>query len=221
MSDTVYATACKYAEPHSTGGRGRSSARGQGGSRMGLRVNTNVEAFNAHRNLSQTSVGMSQVDGEALQRPAHQPRRRRRRRSGDLRGHARPDPRHGAGQPQRAGRHLARPDGGRLAQRDARDPAARPRALHPVGQRHAVDVGSGQDHGRGRAADRRARPHPRQLEVQRHRALLELRRDQHHHPGRRQRQRGRRGQRQPRRRLDRHDRLHRRSRWTSARSTPR
>src|SRR6187397_3682153 len=26
---------------------------------MGLRVNTNVEAFNAHRNLSQTSVGMS------------------------------------------------------------------------------------------------------------------------------------------------------------------
>ena len=58
---------------------------------------------------------------------------------------------------QRAGRHLARPDGGRLAQRDARDPAARPRALHPVRQRHAVDGRSGRDHGRGRAADRRAR----------------------------------------------------------------
>ena len=63
---------------------------------MALRVNTNVEAFNAHRNLSATSMALSK-SMEKLPRPAHQPRRRRRRRARDLRGHARPDSRHGAG----------------------------------------------------------------------------------------------------------------------------
>ena len=128
---------------------------------MSLRVNTNVEAFNAHRNLSATSMALSKSMEKLSSRPAHQPRGGRRRRPGDLRGHAGPDPRHGAGQPQRAGRHLARADRGRFAERDALDPAAHPRARRAVGERHAVDLRSGQDHGRGRAADRRARPHPR------------------------------------------------------------
>ena len=52
---------------------------------MSLRVNTNVEAFNAHRNLEATQYALVEVDGEAVVRHAHQPRRRRRRRSGDLR----------------------------------------------------------------------------------------------------------------------------------------
>ena len=71
---------------------------------------------------------------------SHQPGGGRRGWPGDLRGHARPDPRHGAGQPQRAGRHLAGADRGGFPQRDALDPAARPRAVDPVRQRHAVDV---------------------------------------------------------------------------------
>ena len=57
---------------------------------MSLRVNTNVEAFNAHRNLEATQYALVEVDGEAVVRPAHQPRRRRRRRSRDLREDAQP-----------------------------------------------------------------------------------------------------------------------------------
>ena len=128
---------------------------------MSLRINTNVEAFNAHRNSSRTQLELVEVDGEAVERPAHQPRRRRRRRPGDLGGHARPDPRHRAGQPQRPGRHLAGADGGRRAERDARDPAARPRAGRPVDNGTLSQGDRGRDHGRGRAADGRARPDPR------------------------------------------------------------
>ncbi len=47
---------------------------------MGLRIQNNVEAFNTHRQLTATSTQAGEVDGEALQRLPHQPRRRRRRR---------------------------------------------------------------------------------------------------------------------------------------------
>ena len=65
---------------------------------MGLRIQTNVEAFNAHRQLTATGVACLEVDGEALQRLPHQPRRGRRRGSRHLREDARPDRRHGPGQ---------------------------------------------------------------------------------------------------------------------------
>ena len=42
---------------------------------MGLRIQNNVEAFNTHRQLSVTSAGRFEVDGEAFQRLSHQPRR--------------------------------------------------------------------------------------------------------------------------------------------------
>ena len=128
---------------------------------MSLRVNTNVEAFNAHRNLSATSTALSK-SMEKLSSGL-----RINRAADDAAGLAIsegmrcPDPRHRPGQPQRPGRHLARPDGGGCAERDALDPAAHPRAADPVRQRHAVHVRPGQDHGRGRPAHRRARPHPR------------------------------------------------------------
>ena len=65
---------------------------------MSLRINTNIEAFNAHRQLGRTRIELGEVDGEAVQRPADQPGGGRRRRPRDLREAARPDPRPRAGQ---------------------------------------------------------------------------------------------------------------------------
>ena len=42
---------------------------------MGLRIQNNVEAFNTHRQLIGDEHGGLEVDGEALQRLPHQPRR--------------------------------------------------------------------------------------------------------------------------------------------------
>ena len=152
---------------------------------MSLRINTNIEAFNAHRQLEEHAGQLQQVHGEAVVRPAHQPRRRRRRRPRHLREDARPDQRHRPGPAERDGRHLAGADRRRRAQRGARDPAARPRARRPVQQRHAVDAPTrprSPSRSRQLSAEvaRIVGEHP----VQRHRPAL--RRGTVHLPGRRE-----------------------------------
>ena len=91
--------AARYGErPRARGHPGRKQGQNQvREDRMSLRINTNIEAFNAHRQLVGTADEHVEVDGEALLGPAHQPRRRRRRRPRHLREDARPDPRHRAG----------------------------------------------------------------------------------------------------------------------------
>ena len=64
---------------------------------MGLRIQNNIEAFNTHRQLDGDGGAGLEVDGEALQRLPHQPRRRRRRRPRHLGEDARPDRRPRAG----------------------------------------------------------------------------------------------------------------------------
>ena len=105
---------------------------------MSLRVNTNVEAFNAHRNLAQTSTALSKSmeklsSGLRINRAADDAAGLAisEKMRAQIRGTRRP--------PQRAGRHLARPDGGRLAERDPLDPSAHPRARRAGRQRHAGD----------------------------------------------------------------------------------
>ena len=136
---------------------------------MSLRIQNNIEAFNAHRQLVHTSAQARQVDGEAVSRLPDQPRRRRRRRTRDLREAARPDRRPRPGPAQRAGRDLARADRRRRAQRSALHAAARPRARRPVQQRHALGSRQGRHHRRSRPALRRDRPHRHRHPVQRHR----------------------------------------------------
>ena len=41
---------------------------------MSLRIQNNIEAFNAHRQLVHDRHGAVEVDGEALVRLSHQPR---------------------------------------------------------------------------------------------------------------------------------------------------
>ena len=55
---------------------------------MGLRVNNNIAALNAYRNLSVTDGQMSKSLEKLSSRVPHQPRGRRRRRPGHLRGPA-------------------------------------------------------------------------------------------------------------------------------------
>ena len=93
---------------------------------MGLRIQNNVEAFNTHRQLSATSAQASKSmeklsSGYRINRAADDAAG-----LAHLREDARPDRRPRSGAAQRAGRHLARPDGGRRAQRGPLDAAARP-----------------------------------------------------------------------------------------------
>ena len=189
---------------------------------MSLRVNTNVEAFNAHRNLSHDVDGAVEVDGEAVVRPADQPRGGRRRRPGDLGGHACPDPWHAqASRNAQDGISLVQTAEGSL--NEMHSILQRVRELRSSGrQRHAVDVRSGQDHGRGRPADRRARPDPRQLDVQRHRAVRRVgRRHDRDDPGRREPEPRLREQHEPRSASPSARSASAPCRWTCRRSTPR
>ncbi len=150
---------------------------------MSLRIQNNIEAFNAHRQLDRHGLGALQVDGEALQRLSHQPRRRRLGRPGDQREAARRDRRPRPGPAQRPGRRLARADRRRRDERGSLDAPARPRAGRPVQQRHALRVRQGGDHRRGLPALRRDQPDRFGHQVQRHRPAHRL--EQHHVPGRR------------------------------------
>ena len=135
---------------------------------MGLRINTNVEAFNAHRNLVDDASKLSKSMEKLSSRLPHQPRCRRRSRSRHLRAHAGPDPRSRAGTAQRPGRHQPGPDGGRRPAGDALHPAACPRARGAVPERRVRHAVAGGDHGRGRAALGRGQPHDHGGELQRH-----------------------------------------------------
>ena len=105
---------------------------------MSLRIQTNIEAFDAHRNLVNTENQLSHVDAEAVVGLPDQQGRRRRRRPRDLREAASADRRPRPGPAQRAGRRLARADRRRRDGRGAVDAAARPRPRGRVQQRHAV-----------------------------------------------------------------------------------
>ena len=95
---------------------------------MSLRINTNIEAFNAHRQLERTQLDL----GKSIEKLSSGLRINRaaddaaglaisEKLRGQIRGIA-------AGEPQRPGRHRPRADGGGRAERGARDPPARPRA---------------------------------------------------------------------------------------------
>ena len=92
---------------------------------MGLRIQNNVEAFNAHRQLTGTATQAAK-SMEKLSRGY-----RINRAADDAAGLAISEKMRGqigglgSGAAQRAGRHLARPDGGRRARRGALDAAAR------------------------------------------------------------------------------------------------
>ena len=93
---------------------------------MGLRIQNNVEAFNTHRQLTATAAQASKSmeklsSGYRINRAADDAAG-----LAHLGEDARPDRRPRPGAAQRAGRHLARPDGGRCADRGALDAAARP-----------------------------------------------------------------------------------------------
>ncbi len=93
---------------------------------MSLRVNTNVEAFNAHRNLENTQMQLS----KSMQKLSSG--LRINSAADDAAGLAISEKMrsqiNGTDQAQRNahGRHLARPDRRRRLQRDALDPAAHP-----------------------------------------------------------------------------------------------
>ena len=70
---------------------------------MSLRVNTNVEAFNAHRNLSRTAMPLSK-SMEKLSSGLRINTADDAAGLADLGGHACPDPWHRPGQPQRVGK---------------------------------------------------------------------------------------------------------------------
>ena len=156
-------------------------------SKMSLRIQTNIEAFNAHRNLVMTSNALGEVDGAAVVRLPHQPRRRRRRRPGDQRKAAGSGPRHRPGSAQRPGR-------GRLVQTSE----GSLNEVHSMLQRiRELAV----QYKNGSLVDRRPhRSSPRstssparssgsgQHRIQRHQAAE--RRSDDHVPGRRQRRRG-------------------------------
>ena len=129
---------------------------------MSLRVNTNVEAFNAHRNLEGTQMQLSKSMEKLSSRPAHQPRGRRRRRPGDLGEDARPDPRHRPGQRNALdGISLVQTAEGALNEMHSILQRVRELSVQcangtlSTSDQVAIDS-------RGRPADRRARPHPRQ-----------------------------------------------------------
>ena len=77
---------------------------------MGLRIQNNVEAFNAHRQLTGTAAKAAKAMEKLVFRLPRQPCRRRRRRPRHLREDARPDRWTRSGAAQRAGRRLAGPD---------------------------------------------------------------------------------------------------------------
>jgi flagellin len=93
---------------------------------MGLRIQNNVEAFNAHRNLTTVSTKASKAmeklsSGYRINRAADDAAglaisEKMRAQIGGI----------DQAQAQRPGRHLARPDGGGLAFRSDLDAAARP-----------------------------------------------------------------------------------------------
>ena len=132
---------------------------------------------------------MTQVDGEALVGPAHQPRRRRRRRPRHLGEDARPDPRRRPGQPQRAGRHLAwcRPRKARSTRctRSCSASASSPSSTTTARSRRPTRPRS---RPRSRSSPRRSRRIVSTTTIQRHQPALRL--DVADHlPGRRERRR--------------------------------
>ena len=119
---------------------------------MSLRINTNIEAFNAHRQLERTQLDL----GKSIEKLSSGLRINRAADdaaglaiSEKLRAQIR-----GIAQASRNAEDgdLARADGGRRPQRGARDPAARPRAGRRVRERHALAGRPQRDHGGGRAA---------------------------------------------------------------------
>ena len=115
---------------------------------MSLRINTNVEAFNAHRQLVSTEMSMSKAmeklsSGLRINRAADDAAGLAI--SEKMRAQIR-----GVAQAHRNthGRHLDGAVRGRRPQRGARDHPARPRARRAVQQRHALDLRSRGDHRR-------------------------------------------------------------------------
>ena len=128
---------------------------------MTLRINTNIEAFNAHRQLEGTQQALTQ-SMEKLSSGL-----RINRAADDAAGLAISEKMRAQinglepGPPERPRRHLDGADRGRRAERGPLDPAARPRARRPVQQRHALRRRPRRHHGRDQPALRRGRPHRR------------------------------------------------------------
>ena len=125
---------------------------------MSLRINTNIEAFNAHRQLEGTAGACCRSRWRSSRRGL-----RINRAADDAAGLAISEKMraqiNGIAQAHQNSldgiSHGA--DGGRRAQRGARDPAACPRARRRVQQRHALVGRPGRDHRRDHAALRRGR----------------------------------------------------------------
>ena len=166
------------------------------GSTPTSRRSTPIASSTARRRMLQKSMEKLSV------RPAHQPRRRRRRRPGDLARRCAPRSTASPQAHQNALDGISMVQTGRRrAERGARDPAARPRARRPVQQRHPL----------ARPTAPRSPSRSRQLSAEVSRIVtttqfngidLLSRRHHRHLPGRRERRRDDRpGQRQPRRHL--------------------
>ena len=136
---------------------------------MSLRIQNNVEAFNAHRNLQPRVDEAVEVDGAALVRLPHQPRGRRRRRPRHLREDARPDPRPGPGQRNtQDGISLVQTAEGALD--EVHSMLQRVRELAVQYKNGTLDANAKRDPVRGQPAGFRDRAHRHDGGVQRHQA---------------------------------------------------
>ena len=116
-----------------------------------MRINQNIGALNAYRNLTNTQIDFNKSPREAVVGLPDQPGGRRRGRSRPVRGPAVAGLRSEGRRPQRPGRHLRRADGGRCAHRGALHPPAhaRPRGpgrQHRFGRQHRPQRGPGRGH---------------------------------------------------------------------------
>ena len=137
---------------------------------MSLRIQNNVEAFNAQRQLSANSDKLGKAmeklsSGYRINRAC-----RRRRRPRHQREAAWPDRRPDPGLAQRVGRRLAGADGRGCAERGPLDAPARPRAGRAVQERHAQHERPPRDPVGGQPAQGGDRAHRHGHGVQRHQA---------------------------------------------------